>query len=54
MLVVVHGYQLLMPMRRVPRSVDRYRFLGLCYVHGFMDGEAVERNDVVTEHAVVA
>jgi hypothetical protein len=37
LLAVVHGFPLSMLMRRVA-GLDRYRFLGICYIHGFMDG----------------
>ncbi|KAN0120377.1 hypothetical protein V8E51_002585 [Hyaloscypha variabilis] len=52
LLAVVHGFPFPMLMRRVPGS-EHYRFLGICYVHGFMDGEALERDDFQSEYVAV-
>jgi hypothetical protein len=52
LLAVVHGFEFPMLMRRVPGS-EQYRFLGICYVHGFMDGEALARDDFKSEYVAV-
>jgi hypothetical protein len=41
-LAVIHGFRMPMLLRRIPSAEERYRFLGICYVHGFMDGQAKE------------
>jgi hypothetical protein len=43
-----------MVVRSVPGQNERYQFLGVCYVHRFMDGEALTDHDLVTEDIVVA
>jgi len=39
---VVHGYRFPMVIRRVPGPDEHYRFLGVSYVQGYMDGEALD------------
>jgi hypothetical protein len=52
LLAVIHGFSLPMLMREVA-GLDRYRFLGICYIHDFMDGGALERGDFNTEYVTV-
>ena len=52
LVAVVHEFPLPMLMRRVARS-NRYRFLGICYAQGFMDGEALERPGCEWEYIMV-
>jgi hypothetical protein len=52
-LVVIHGFRMPMVLRRVPGLEERYRFLGISYIHGMMDGHAIEHNDSHGEYIVV-
>ena len=48
--VIIHGFNLPMAIRKVQDGT--YRFLGPCYVHGFMDGEAFDMASLVDEDIV--
>ncbi|KAJ4362560.1 hypothetical protein N0V83_010654, partial [Neocucurbitaria cava] len=49
---VVHGLALPMLIRRKCNSLDRFRFLALCYVHEFMDGEALSSGTFEAQHVL--
>jgi hypothetical protein len=51
---VIHGFRIPMLLRRVPGAEERYRFLGICYVHDFMDGQALRTTSLHSESIVVA
>jgi hypothetical protein len=53
-IAVIHGFRIPMLLRRVPGAEERYRFLGICYVHGFMDGQALRTTSLHSENIVVA
>ncbi|KAK3988376.1 hypothetical protein QBC44DRAFT_371033 [Cladorrhinum sp. PSN332] len=49
---VVHGYRFPMVIRRVPGPENHYRFLGISYVQGYMDGEALRDKQLDAEDLV--
>lgn len=49
---VVHGYRFPVVIRPAPGQARKYRFLGICYVQGIMDGEALVNDHLVTEDAL--
>ncbi len=51
---IVHGFSLPMVVRPVPGQAERYYFVGIWYVHRFMNGEALTDYDLVTEDIAVA
>jgi len=51
--VVIHGFRIPMLIRRQPGVQERYRFLGVCFVYGFMDGEALETNGLSSSHIIM-
>jgi hypothetical protein len=52
-ITVIHGFRMPMLLRRVPGSEERYRFLGICFVYRFMDGEALETEGLYAEDILV-
>lgn len=44
-LCVLYGSKLPHVLRKVPEEEGTYTMVGTAYVHGFMDGEAIERRD---------
>lgn len=52
-IVVIHGFRMPMLIRQVSGYADHYRLLGICYVHGFMDGEALKNRALIAEYILV-
>ena len=49
--MVIRGFALPMLIRKTVR--DTYRFMGVCYIDGFMDGETWEREDIESQSILV-
>ena len=52
-IAAIHGFRMPMLMRRVPGLEERYIFLGICFVYGFMDGEALATEGLHSENIIV-
>jgi hypothetical protein len=48
-LCVIPGFELPVLLRRDSDSVDRYRFVGVCYIHGIMNGSVLENDPCILE-----
>ena len=44
-LCILYGSEFPHLLRKVPGKEDTYTLIGIAYVHGFMDGEAIEWRD---------
>jgi hypothetical protein len=51
---VVHGVKLPMILRPIQGHPKQYRIVGPCYVHGYMNGEVAEMEDLIPEDVMIA
>ena len=51
---VVHGVKLPMILRPIQGHPKQYRIGGPCYVHGYMNGEVAEMEDLIPEDVMIA
>ena len=45
MIVILYGCTMPAILRKKRDKIDEYEFVDLCYIHGIMDGEAVEEHN---------
>lgn len=53
-LAIIHGFHFLMLLRKLAVPEERYRFLGISYIHRFMEGQAFQEKRFQVKDILIA